>query len=159
MPIACEGIAQTLEVLDDPCVIHLVGVVRDSVIDSVNSRPLVFMAGKQLGDAHCAVRLPVHEEFDYLGAKRPDPRPFADGVGLLQTTEAEYIKRLARPTQHGDRFYDGQRRRVVRPCAAIGQADRMLRDVVVEVRRRCGSRQRGIDCQGFVVVAKTRAVL
>ena len=68
------------------------------------------------------------------------------------------MKRLARPAQHRDRFNDGQRRGIVRPCAAIGQADRILCDVVTEVRRRRSGRQASIDCQRFVVVAKTRVM-
>ena len=158
LAITREGVAQPLEILDDPCVIHLEGVQRNRMVDPMDRIPLVLMAGEQLGDSHRSMGLTVHEKLDDLRAKRPDSRPLANGVGLIEAAYAQDVERVARPAQHRNRLDDGKRRGVIRPSTTIGQASRMLRHVLTEVGW-CGSGgHRHVNRQALVVVAKARVM-
>src|SRR5262249_46293023 len=75
--------SQTFQVLNHARVIHLKSVIRNAMVDPMNSCTLVFMSRKQLSDAHRTMRLPIHEKFDEFRAERSEPSPSWKRVGFF----------------------------------------------------------------------------
>ena len=98
------------------------------------------------------MRLAIHEQLYDIRAKGPDPGPLGNGVGLGQTPQAQDVKGVSWPVQHGYGFNRGNADRVVRPDAAIEEPNIVLRDVVLEIGRRSGCGKGGINGQGSVII-------